>query len=200
MALLTRVVLEATVAQLAAWRQSGLMLPVAVNLSASDLLDEQLPSRIVALLGEHDVPAGCLELEITEHLLMTDPARVRAVLEDLCRAGLRIAIDDYGTGYSSLAYLRDLPVDELKIDRSFVARIATDERSAAIVSSTIDLAHALDLKVVAEGVELEETLHALDALECDFAQGYHFSRALPAQAFEAWVRNNSATPVLPTSG
>jgi diguanylate cyclase (GGDEF)-like protein len=196
MALLTRVVLETSVAQLAAWRQSGLMLSVAVNLSASDLLDEQLPSRIVALLGEHDVPVGCLELEITEHLLMTDPARVRAVLEELCRAGLRIAIDDYGTGYSSLAYLRDLPVDELKIDRSFVARIATDERSAAIVSSTIDLAHALDLKVVAEGVEFEETLHALDALECDFAQGYHFSRALPAEAFEAWLRNNSATPVL----
>jgi EAL domain-containing protein (putative c-di-GMP-specific phosphodiesterase class I) len=128
--------------------------------------------------------------------LMTDPARVRAVLEDLCRAGLRIAVDDYGTGYSSLAYLRDLPIDELKIDRSFVARIATDERSAAIVSSTINLAHALDLKVVAEGVELEETLHALDALECDFAQGYHLSRPLPANDFEAWVRNSSARPVL----
>lgn len=112
------------------------------------------------------------------------------------RAGLRIAVDDYGTGYSSLAYLRDLPVDELKIDRSFVARIATDKRSAAIVSSTIDLAHALDLKVVAEGVELEDTLDALDALECDFAQGFHFSRALPAKAFEAWVRNNDESPVL----
>jgi diguanylate cyclase len=87
--------------------------------------------------------------------------------------------------------------EELKIDRSFVARIATDERSAAIVSSTIDLAHALDLKVVAEGVELEETLHALDAFECDFAQGYHFSRALPAKAFEAWLRDNSARPLLP---
>jgi diguanylate cyclase len=197
MALLTGVVLKAAVAQLAAWRRSGLMLSVAVNLSASDLLDERLPARIVTLLAEHDVPTDCLELEITEHLLMTDPAQVRAVLDDLCRAGLRIAVDDYGTGYSSLAYLRDLPVDELKIDRSFVARIATDERSAAIVSSTIDLAHALDLKVVAEGVELDETLHALDALECDFAQGYHFSRPLPNEAFEPWIRNNSARPVLP---
>jgi diguanylate cyclase (GGDEF)-like protein len=196
MAVLTRVVLAAAVAQLAQWRRSGLLLSVAVNLSASDLLDEQLAPRIVALLTEYDVPAACLELEITESVLMTDPARARAVLDGFREAGMTIAVDDYGTGYSSLAYLRDLPVDELKIDRSFIGRIATDERSAAIVSSTIELAHSLGLKVVGEGVELEQTLQALGALECDFAQGFYFSRPLPPEAFEAWVWERSATPQL----
>jgi EAL domain-containing protein (putative c-di-GMP-specific phosphodiesterase class I) len=158
-----------------------------VNLSASDLLDESLAERISGLLSEHGVPADALELEITESVIMTDPGRAREVLQSLRRLGLLIAVDDYGTGYCALSYLRDLPVDELKIDRTFIDRLTTDPRTEAIVHSTIELAHALDIKVVAEGVEHEEALEALVRLDCDYAQGYHFSRPLPAEAFVASV-------------
>jgi diguanylate cyclase (GGDEF)-like protein len=185
---LTRLVLEAAVLQLASWREAGLVITLAVNLSASDLLDEALADRIATLLAEHDVPASALELELTESVLMTDPPRARDVLVGLRALGLRVAVDDYGTGYCSLAYLRDLPIDELKIDRSFVARVAADRRSAAIVRSTIELAHALELRVVAEGVEDVAALDALAGFGCDYAQGYHFSLPLPAEAFTAWVQ------------
>ncbi len=185
---LTKLVLEAAVGQLATWHESGLDISVAVNLSASDLLDESLAERIAGLLAEHGVPASALELEITESVIMIDPERAREVLGALRRLGLRIAIDDYGTGYCALAYLRDLPIDELKIDRSFIAHVTTDRRSAAIVRSTIELGHALDLKVVAEGVEHQQALDALADFGCDYAQGYHFSRPLPADAFTASTR------------
>jgi EAL domain-containing protein (putative c-di-GMP-specific phosphodiesterase class I) len=187
----TREVLEAAVRQVAIWRSTGLDISVAVNLSASDLLDDSLADRIEALLGEHWVPADALELEITESVIMFDPERARTVLEALRRLGCRIAIDDYGTGYCALAYLRDLPVDELKLDRSFVARISTDPRSTAIVRSTIELAHALGLQVVAEGIEDQQTLDAVAAFDCDYAQGYHFSRPLPAAAFAAVTRRGA---------
>ena len=130
---------------------------------------------------------------------MIDPKRAREVLEALRALGLRIAVDDYGTGYCALAYLRDLPVDELKIDRSFVSHVATDRRSAAIVRSTIELAHALGLKVVAEGIEDQEALDAVAGFGCDYAQGYHFSRPLPADAF-IWstelTRTSDVVPAL----
>ncbi len=184
----TRLVLESAVMQLASWREAGLDISVAVNLSASDLLDETLADRIAGLLTEHAVPAGALELEITESVIMIDPKRAREVLEALRALGLRIAVDDYGTGYCALAYLRDLPVDELKIDRSFIAHVTTDRRSAAIVRSTIELAHALGLKVVAEGIEHEAALNALASFGCDYAQGYHFSRPVPAEAFTDWTQ------------
>ncbi len=183
----TRLVLESAVMQLAGWRKAGLALSVAVNLSASDLLDDSLAERVAGLLDTHGVPAGALELEITESVIMIDPKRACEVLEALRALGLRIAVDDYGTGYCALAYLRDLPVDELKIDRSFVASVTTDPRSAAIVRSTIELAHALGLKVVAEGIEDKPALDALTAFGCDYAQGYHFSRPVPAEAFTAWT-------------
>ena len=182
---LTGVVLEAAVTQLASWRATGLDISLAVNLSASDLLDESLVERIANLLAGHAVPADALELEITESVIMVDPQRAREVLEALRRTGLSIAVDDYGTGYCALSYLRDFPVDELKIDRTFIAHVTTDPRSAAIVRSTIELAHALDLKVVAEGVEHQEALDAVTAFGCDYAQGYHYSRPVPADAFTA---------------
>ena len=185
MSALTQLVLETAVGQLATWRADGLDLSVAVNLSASDLLDESLPERIAGLLAEHEVPGSALELEITESVIMIDPRRAREVLDALRPLGLQIAVDDYGTGYCALAYLRDLPIDELKIDRSFIALVTADPRSAAIVRSTIELAHALDLKVVAEGVEDQDALDALAAFGCDYAQGYHFSRPLPGDAFAA---------------
>jgi diguanylate cyclase (GGDEF)-like protein len=150
MGAMTRMVVEAAIGQLAAWRASGLQISVAVNLSASDLLDEQLAEWIVALLAVHAVPIGALQVEITESVLMTDPDRAGTMLEKLRDNGLRIAVDDYGTGYCALAYLRDLPIDELKIDRTFIAPVTADPRSAAIVRSTIELAHALDLDVVAK--------------------------------------------------
>jgi diguanylate cyclase len=186
----TWVVLQAAVRQLVTWKQDGLAVSIAVNLSASDLLDESLADRIEALLHEHSVPAAALELEITESVIMLDPERARTVLEALRRLGLRIAIDDYGTGYCALAYLRDLPVDELKLDRSFAARVSTDPRSAAIVRSTVELAHALGLKVVAEGVEDRPTLDAVESCGCDYAQGYYFSRPVPAAEFAAAIHRS----------
>jgi EAL domain-containing protein (putative c-di-GMP-specific phosphodiesterase class I) len=198
MSSLTALVLESAIRQLAVWRRAGLNITVAVNLSASDLLDDGLAERIARLLAEDGVPVSALELEITESVLMTDPQRAREVLEQLQRLGLRIAVDDYGTGYCALAYLRDLPIDELKIDRSFIAHIVADPRSAAIVHSTIDLAHALGLKVVAEGVEEEEALAALVTFGCDYAQGYHFSRPLTAGDFAVWAegRTLAAAPAV----
>ena len=145
----------------------------------------------MSLLSEHSVPVGALELEITESVLMTDPDRACELLGELRGLGLRIAVDDYGTGYCSLAYLRDLPIDELKIDRSFIAALSQDPRSGAIVSSTIELAHALNFSVVAEGVEDESTLAALKAFGCDSVQGFYFSRPLPAEQFAAWARSQA---------
>ena len=150
---------------------------MAVNLSASDLLDEDLPERIMSLLSEHSVPVDALELEITESVLMTDPGRACELLDVLHGLGLRLSVDDYGTGYSSLAYLRDLPIDELKIDRSFIATLREDPRSGAIVGSTIELAHALNLSVVAEGVEDESTLDALKVVRLRQRSGLPFQPA-----------------------
>ena len=183
----TREVLEAAVRQVAIWQNGGLDLSVAVNLSASDLLDDSLADRIEALLDEHAVPGEALELEITESVIMFDQQRARTVLDALRLLGCRIAIDDYGTGYCALAYLRDLPVDELKLDQSFVSGISTDSRSAAIVRSTIDLAHALGLQVVAEGIEDQQALDAVASFGCDYAQGFLFSRPVPAAAFAAAI-------------
>ena len=195
MSALTRIVLETAVQQLAGWHRAGLQISVAVNLSASDLLDEDLAGRIAELLSAHDLPVGALELELTESVLMTDPQRARKVLDELQRLGLRIAVDDYGTGYCALAYLRDLPIDELKIDRSFVAHITADPRSAAIVRSTIELAHALEMQVVAEGVEDQDALDAVRDFGCDNAQGYFFSRPLAAAAFTAWAEAAVSVPL-----
>jgi diguanylate cyclase len=184
----TREVLETAVQQLATWKKAGLEINVAVNLSASDLLDGSLASRIEALLDEHSLPGDALELEITESVIMFDPERARTVLDALRLLGCRIAIDDYGTGYCALAYLRDLPVDELKLDRSFVARISTEPRNAAIVRSTIELAHALGLQVVAEGIEDQVSLDAVAGFDCDYAQGFHFGHPVPAAEFADALR------------
>jgi diguanylate cyclase (GGDEF)-like protein len=190
----TWAVLQAAMRQLVIWKADGLDLSIAVNLSASDLLDDSLADGIEALLGEHSLPGGSLELEITESVIMLDPERARTVLDALRRLGVRIAIDDYGTGYCALSYLQDLPVDELKLDRSFAARVTTDARSAAIVRSTIELAHALGLQVVAEGVEDRQTLAAVESFGCDYAQGFYFSRPVPAAAFAAAVHRAEFEP------
>ncbi|RBY94864.1 GGDEF-domain containing protein [Blastococcus sp. TBT05-19] len=190
---LTEVVLDRAVAQAADWHRRGLDLRMSVNLSASNLLDSGLPARVAALLDEHGLPAGHLILEVTESVLLTDPDRSIAVVRSLADLGACVSIDDFGTGYSSLAYLRDLPVGELKLDRSFTADLLTDGRTAAIVASTVELAHRLGLRVVAEGVETAETSAHLRSLGCDLSQGFLHSRPLPAEQVEEWLTRVAAT-------
>ncbi|KRI01680.1 bifunctional diguanylate cyclase/phosphodiesterase [Curvibacter sp. PAE-UM] len=163
-------------------------LRVSVNLSTRDLLDLELSARLGRLLEAHGVPASAFCLEITESAIMDDPQRAEAMLNRLSEQGFKLSIDDFGTGYSSLAYLKRLPVDELKIDKSFVMGMETDADDAIIVRSTIDLAHNLGLSVVAEGVETAAILERLRALGCDEVQGYHISRPMPASAFMEWLR------------
>jgi EAL domain-containing protein (putative c-di-GMP-specific phosphodiesterase class I) len=184
---LTRHVLERAVAQCAAWRRAGRSLTVSVNLSVRNLLDPDLASLIGDLLTLYGLAPEALQLEITESMLMSDPDRSLVTLTRLAQLGVGLSVDDYGTGYSSLANLRRLPIDELKIDRSFVSPMLSDESDLIIVRSTINLGHDLGLKVVAEGVEDEATLHRLGGLGCDFAQGYHFSKPLAPQAFNKWI-------------
>jgi len=185
---LTRWVLDTTARQLRAWADAGLDLGAAVNLSARVLHDPDLPDAIAALLATHAVPATRLRVELTESAVMAHPAGALDVLTRLSGLGVRIAIDDFGTGYSSLAYLKRLPVDEIKIDKSFVTHMTTDNEDAMIVASTIGLGHSLGLRFVAEGVESRGTWQALEALGCDGAQGYYFSHALPADELTRWMR------------
>jgi diguanylate cyclase len=180
-------ILHAALEQAAAWRRAGHDLAVAVNVSTVNLLDAALPDVVATALAAAGVPASRLTLEITEDTLMADPERAAAVLAELRALGVHVSLDDYGTGYSSLAYLRDLAADELKIDRSFVSGIAQDEALALIVRSTIDLAHGLGLRVVAEGIEDAGTWDALAALGCDIVQGYHLARPAPAAEIGAWL-------------
>ncbi len=184
---LTELVLAKALRDCAAWQAAGRELHVAVNLSMRNLLDPQLPDLIAALLAESGAPAPRLGLEITENVLMADPDRVLATLLRLREMGVRLSIDDFGTGYSSLAYLHRLPVNELKIDRSFVMSIHKDSSSVAIVRTIIDLAHTLKCEVVAEGVEDKEGMDLLTALGCDMAQGYYLARPAPARQLEHWL-------------
>ncbi len=184
---LTTVVLEAAVAQAPAGATQGVALPVAVNLPSAAVVDEALPERVTELLARHGLPALLLQIEITEEALLRDRPRAQGVLARLRQIGIRISIDDYGSGYSSLAYLRELTVDEIKLDKSFVFPMADDARAASIVRSTIELAHALGLGIVAEGVEHRVAAEDLAAYGCDTAQGYFWTRPLPAAEFRAWM-------------
>jgi diguanylate cyclase (GGDEF)-like protein len=184
---LTRHVLEHSIAECASWRKGGRELSIAVNLSVRNLLDRDLPKEIERLLATYSLPPEALQLEITESMIMSDPDRAVATVTRLSDLGVRMSVDDFGTGYSSLANLRRLPIDELKIDRSFVSPMLRDESDLIIVRSTINLGHDLGLRIIAEGVEDGATLHELAALGCDLAQGYHVSRPMAADAFSAWL-------------
>jgi diguanylate cyclase (GGDEF)-like protein len=194
---LTRHVLERAVAQCTAWRQAAQELTVSVNLSVRNLLDPELAGLISNLLTTYRLTPSALDLEITESMLMSDPDRSLVTLSRLSQLGVGLSVDDYGTGYSSLANIRRLPIDELKIDRSFVSPMLSDESDLIIVRSTINLGHDLGLTVVAEGVEDEATLHRLEGLGCDLAQGYHFSKPLPAEAFNKWIGLRTGAPTGP---
>jgi EAL domain-containing protein (putative c-di-GMP-specific phosphodiesterase class I) len=187
MAPLTRRVIDMALAQCRAWADGGRLLTVAVNVSPSNLVDEDFPDEVAALLAASGMPAGALVLEVTESLLMEDRERAVRVLARLRDDGVGVAIDDYGTGYSSLAYLAALPVTELKLDRAFVGEMTGSPRAESIVTSTLHLAHALGLVFVAEGVEDQATVDVLTFLGCDIVQGFHLSRPLPAAALEAWL-------------
>ena len=188
---LTRWVLEAALRQCAEWRVEHDGLTVAVNLAAANVLDINLPKMVEGLLGSHGLPGEALECEVSEDTVMSDPQRVAEVLAGLRRLGVRLSLDDFGTGQASLASLKELPLDEIKIDRSFITGMAHDDGDAVIVRSTIDLARNLGLDVVAEGVESEDVLQALVELRCGSAQGYFLSRPLPAAELGDWLSSRS---------
>jgi diguanylate cyclase (GGDEF)-like protein/PAS domain S-box-containing protein len=184
---LTSYVLEAALRRCRAWLDAGSELSVAVNLSTRCLLDLALPDQIARLLEDTAVAPERLVLEITESAIMTDPTRALEILHRLHALGVQLAIDDFGTGYSSMAYLKSLPVDELKVDRSFVKHLRHNKSDAVIVRSTVDLGHNLGLRVVAEGVEDQATWQELATLGCDSVQGYYLARPMPAAELAAWL-------------
>jgi diguanylate cyclase len=191
---LTMFVLDEALRQCRTWALQGMELCVAVNLSTRNLLDVHLPDTVGELLARWEVPARLLELEITESTILADPVRAMEILSRLDEMGIRLAIDDFGTGYSSLAYLKRLPVDELKIDKSFILGMEENENDAVIVRSTIDLGRNLGLRVVAEGVETAKAWNRLVSLGCDIAQGYYLSRPVPADQLTEWLRERAAKP------
>ncbi|WP_068826205.1 putative bifunctional diguanylate cyclase/phosphodiesterase [Pseudomonas sp. BMS12] len=186
--LLTAWVIEEALRQLHLWNQRGLKLQVSLNISAEDLVSLDLDERIATLLEAHEVPAEQLVLEITESAVMQDPALALEVLQRLRQRGLPLSVDDFGTGYSSLAQLKRMPVQELKIDQAFIRELDAHSEDAVIVRSTIEMSHALGLRVVAEGIEQRATLELLTAWGCDIAQGYLIGKPLPANAFEHWLQ------------
>lgn len=180
-------VLDEAMKQIKRWSEEGIDLTIGINLSTRNLIDPKLPDDIEELLNSHKISPEHLTLEVTESAIMSRPETALKVLTQLQEMGFKLSIDDFGTGYSSLAYLKKLPVHELKIDQSFVFGLTTNDDDGIIVRSTIDLAQNMGLKVVAEGIENQETLDLLLILRCDIAQGYHMSRPLPVRELELWL-------------
>jgi diguanylate cyclase (GGDEF)-like protein len=186
---LTRRVVEVALAQWRRWSDAGYELQMSVNTTVADLLDATFPNEIASALERHRVPASALVLEVTESSVLADPDRIGNVMQRLRALGAELSLDDFGTGYSSLAHLKALPVVELKIDRSFVSRMCSDETDAAIVYALIQLARKLNIRIVAEGVEDRWTVDALRVLDCDLIQGYLVSRPLPAPDIETQLES-----------
>ncbi len=187
----THWVLEEAVLQLKRWSRAAIDLTIAVNLSTRNLLDSELLDNVMRLLKRHDVSPAQLTFEVTESAVMSRPEAALKVLTQLHEAGFKLSIDDFGTGYSSLAYLKKLPVDELKIDQTFVFGIISDDDNAVIVRSTIELAQNMGLKVVAEGVEDQATMDMLRSLGCDLAQGYHMAHPMPVDQLDSWLKDSA---------
>ncbi|RRQ22070.1 putative bifunctional diguanylate cyclase/phosphodiesterase [Thiohalobacter thiocyanaticus] len=188
---LTQWVIQRALEQHQAWARLNIKLPIAINLSTWNLEHADIDATIGELLDRFQVRPEYLELEITENAMLKNPERAQEILHRLSRRGIRLSIDDYGTGFSSLAYLKQMPVRQIKIDRSFVMDMMEDENNAVIVRSTIDLAHNLGLEVVAEGVENADIWDILQILDCDIAQGYHIARPMPADRFVDWLRERA---------
>jgi diguanylate cyclase (GGDEF)-like protein len=192
---LTRHILDTALAQARAWLDVGRPLPIAVNLSARNLHNERFAAQVDELLAVHDVPAHLLELEVTESAIMIDPVRACEMLERLSGLGIRISLDDFGAGYTSLSQLKALPINEIKIDRSFVMLMNEDRRDSVIVQSVIALGHNLGLTLVAEGVESQNALTTLAGFGCDVFQGNYLTRPIPVAAFDAWSAGCRITPM-----
>jgi diguanylate cyclase (GGDEF)-like protein len=195
---LTSRVLDLGLRDLRAWNEQGRKLSLSLNVSVRSLLDRRFPEEVERLLTLHGIDGRALTLELTESSLMVDPDVAKRTMHDLAELGVSVAIDDFGTGYSSLAYLTDLPIGELKIDKSFVRAMRSDTRNAIVVRSTIELAHNLGLRTVAEGIEDEFTFERLRALGCELAQGFHMSKPLPASALLSWWDLHTDRPAEPS--
>jgi EAL domain-containing protein (putative c-di-GMP-specific phosphodiesterase class I) len=181
-------VLEQAVRQAAQWRDEGMAMPISVNVSALQFQQTDFNARVATVLREHSLPGELLELELTESVLVQDANEALARLSQLSQLGVRLAIDDFGTGYSSLAYLKRFPIDRLKIDRSFITGVPAGDSDCAIVRAIVQMAQALDMTVIAEGVETEPQRAFLHEVGCDEFQGFLFAPALDALSFEARVR------------
>lgn len=179
--------LDLSIGQARRWLDDGHAIQVAVNLSPRCLIESDLPDLVRAILERHGLPANMLRLEVTENTIMSDPLRALGILSELQESGISLSIDDFGTGYSSMTYLKQLPVDELKIDRSFITDMLLNSSDGVLVRSSIDLGHNLGMSVVAEGVEDQATLAALDRLGCDVVQGYHLGRPMSVAAVGEWL-------------
>jgi EAL domain-containing protein (putative c-di-GMP-specific phosphodiesterase class I) len=188
---LTRWTFQAALEQLTKWKATQLEIMLCINLSAKSLQDKQMPDLLKEMLQSYNADPRQLTLEITESALVIDPEQARRNVDRLADLGVRLSIDDFGTGYSSLAYLQQLPLDELKIDKSFVFGMLESHNDGVIVRSTIDLAHNLGLRVVAEGVETLDHIDALARLNCDYAQGFFISPALPSDLLNQWLTSSA---------
>lgn len=184
---LSQYILQVTIEQLAALQQDGFDIRMSVNLSVQDIQDVLLPQKLRRLIQQHQVNPARLILEITENSVMSDSYTVRTVIEQLHDMGISLAIDDFGTGYSSLAYLKQIPADEIKVDKSFVRDMAVDDNDAVIVRTTIELAHNMGRKVIAEGVEDREAYDLLEILRCDLVQGYFICKPVPETKLRQWL-------------
>jgi diguanylate cyclase (GGDEF)-like protein len=193
---LTRWTLDHSIAQGAQWHSAGKALALAVNISADDIGDARLDSRIAAMLTRHQLPPALLTLELTESGFIEDFTRALRMLDAIAALGVSLSIDDFGTGYSSLSHLARMPVHEVKIDRSFVQGLESDPEFASVVRSAIDMGHSLGLKVVAEGIETEESALRLRNFGCDIAQGYWYAKPMPLAAFESWLEGKERVPVI----
>jgi EAL domain-containing protein (putative c-di-GMP-specific phosphodiesterase class I) len=193
---LTARVVRLALAQMAAWRAAGEEIPVAVNVSPADLAGDALPDLVAAELAAWDVPASALTLEITERVVTDDAAPIVVALDRLRAMGVRVSLDDFGTGYSSLLRLNSIPVDEIKIDRAFVARLTETPQAAGIVRTMIALAHGIGVPAVAEGVETAEQLRALRSMACDAVQGWVVAPPMPAHEVVRWLERGRASEPL----
>ncbi len=193
---LTRWTLDRAIAQAAQWHRTGNSLSLAVNISADDLSDPRFDSRVAALLMRHELPPSLLTLELTESGFIEDPDRALQMLDALSALGIGLSVDDFGTGYSSLSHLARMPVNEVKIDSSFVQGLESDPEFATVVRSAIDMGHGLGLKVVAEGIESQAAAVMLREFRCDIAQGYLYAKPMPREALESWLQGKARVPVI----
>ena len=193
---LTRWTLDHSMAQAAQWHRAGLALNLAVNISSEDIGDSRFDSRVASLLSRHQLPPSLLTLELTETGFIEDPARALLMLNALAALGVSLSIDDFGTGYSSLSHLARMPVDEMKIDRSFIQSLESDPEFATVVRSAIDMGHGLGLKVVAEGIESAAAAKRLRDFGCDIAQGYFHAKPMPLQDFIVWMQGKTRVPIV----